>query len=152
MNYVLIPLAILALLGCVAAAGQDRYIVSFAQNDDGMMQVFSIPRAEVRLLPSWNPGIDDPPLSVGEAVSAAMKWINKPGNGNEELPLADIHLTSKKSIDMPDVWFYHILFSTSPKKITDVVKSMYVVILMDGRVVSSDVMTEKEFEDLLQRR
>lgn len=157
MRYVLTLIQLMVLTGCVAAAERDRYVVTFAPTDDGRVQVFSIPRSEVKELPAWSPGTEDPPLSIGKAVAAAKHWLKRFGDGSDDLPLADVHIGRKRAIGtesagMKDVWFYHLLFSNSPTRQTDVVISKYVVVLMDGRILSSEVMTEREFEDLLHHR
>lgn len=151
MKQILVVLQTLVLVGSVAAGEHDRYTVTFAPSDDGRVELFSIPRSDVENLPSWNPGVEEPPLSVGEALTAGRKWLKNLGNGSDQLPLVDVHLARKWSVGMPEVWFYHLLFSTTPKRRSEAVKSRYVVVLMDGRVLDGDKMTEKEFEDLHQR-
>lgn len=157
MRYLLTVFFPLLLIGGVSASEPDKEIVTFAPSDDGRVQVFSIPRSEAQRLPTWVPGTEEPPLSVGQAVNAAREWLKSLGDGSGDLPLADIHVLRKrdvgaKSAGRNDIWFYHLFFSTSPKRRSDVVKSTYVVVLMDGRILTSEFMTEEEFQALLLRR
>lgn len=148
MKHILIVLQMLVLVGSVAAGEQDRYTLTFAPSDNGRVEVFSIPCSDVEKQPTWNPGVEEPPLSVGEALTAGRKWLKNLGDGSDQLPLVDLHLAKKWSLGMPEVWFYHLMFSKTPKRRSEAVKSRYVVVLMDGRVLDSDIMTEKEFDNL----
>ncbi len=152
MKYILTFLQSLVLLGSAIAGEQGRLIVTFAPSDNDRVQVFGIARPDVKNLPIWASGSKEPPLSVGEAVVVSRNRLNNSNGGGDELQLDDIHLAKKSSAGVNEVWFYHLLFSTSPKKISDPVRTQHIVVLMDGRILSSEIMSEKEFEILFMHR
>ncbi|RLA41240.1 MAG: hypothetical protein DRR06_16235, partial [Gammaproteobacteria bacterium] len=95
MKHILTVIQMLVLVGSVAAGEQDRYTVTFAPSDDGRVEVFSIPRSDVEKLPNWNQGVEEPPLSVGEALTAGRKWLKNLTDGSGQLPLVDVHIARK---------------------------------------------------------
>ena len=131
------------------AGDTDKLIVTFDSRDTKTYQVFSLPRSEVKKLPLWIPGSTEPPLSVGEAVETSKKWLDK---DNKALQLETVYLAKKSSAGISDVWFYNLFYSNSPVNLSDPLEGQTIIILMDGRVLESETMTEKEFENLLMRQ
>jgi len=149
MKTVLTILLLLVPLENALAGDADRLIVTFDSRDTKTYQVFSMQRSEAKNLPIWIPGSTEPPLSVGEAVKASEKWL---GKGNESLQLETIYLAKKSSGGINDVWFYNLFYSNSPVNMSDPLKGQTIIMLMDGRVLESEIMTEKEFENLLMQQ
>lgn len=149
MKSVLTFLLILVLFENALAGEEDRLIVTFDSSDTKSFQVFSLPRSEAKKLPIWNPGSTEPPLSVGEAVKASE---NRLDNGNAALQLESIYLAKKSSAGIKDVWFYHLFYSNSPVNMSDPLKGLTIIVLMDGRILDSEIMTENEFEKLLMHQ
>ena len=149
MKFVPIFLMIFVFAGNAGAQDHDKLIVTFASDDTQQFQVFSISRSEVKNLPAWNPGEEEPPLSVEEAIRAGEKSL---GDSIDSLRLENIRLAGKSSSGINDVWFYHLFYANLPADLSDPLRGRNVVVLMDGRILKAEIMAVQDFEKLLMQQ
>ncbi len=118
----------LILMGLIAGGARAAQLpVEIVEYVDHYRVVLYLENKQLQGIPAWRPGEGDPPMSLGEAVSRTLAWVEK----NALLRDARIHALSYKPVhnfEAQNRWYYLVELRQSGKK-------HFLAVLPDGEVV-----------------
>lgn len=131
-----IALALAACSASVSAAPATCGDLATSYNEDNSVRSVARCDERCRSAPTWDGKSGEPPLSIGEAMSAAREWGRK--KLGSEVDVSEISLMPYYCGDTKhwDYWVYVNLADSS--RITE-----FAVVLMDGSIVESRPVARK---------
>lgn len=121
--------------------GADKTTITFHPAPDGGGDIYEIDIASIVKLPSWNPDVNEPPLSVNSALKIARKELSSQKDGGG-LQFRRVEISTSGADDAP-VWYYAFSFV---KFINNGVIEKNIYVLMNGDVLKPRKISKEEHE------
>jgi hypothetical protein len=120
--------------------GADKMTITFHPASDGGGDIYEIDTASIAKLPSWNPDVQEPPLSISSALKIARKELSGQKDG-EDLQFLRVEVSFSGRDDAP-VWYYAFSFV---KFIKNGVIEKNIYVLMNGELLKSRKISKEEY-------
>jgi hypothetical protein len=139
-TYFYLWLALFAMISSSIAHAQTKsnitlYNVRFA---NGTSEIFSITEKTALKVPEWSPDKSGaPPLAIDRATALAKEWIKKKDPKSKGFDVSSIKMSRIVWPGIENKWFYLFDFEHMIEGYGSTGADLFVVILMDGTIVSS---------------
>ena len=135
MKHTIILAIAIALAAGPSFASPARVRLTEHQDAEGKRTYYMAPREAVQNSPTWD-ARSDPPMSVSQAISSAIAWLQAKHASFTFDGVNYVTLSKIWENDFPNRWYYSLM-ATGRATIdgTEVCKSFNVILLMEGTVV-----------------
>ena len=85
--------------------------------------------------PAWTPSTEEPPLSVGRAITIALEWAKRANDRYDGVEFSGISLKEYSCYNSPTYWFYIVDYTPTFDGNEVSGARSFVAVLFDGSVI-----------------
>ena len=92
--------------------------------------------------PAWTPSTEEPPLSVGRAITIALEWAKRAHDRYDGVEFSGISLKEFSCYKSPTYWFYLVDYTPTFDGNEVAGARSFVAVLFDGSVIGPEEVHE----------